>query len=109
MKRNKASNKATRVARYTRQIASAVKAIERPGKNSRLKRLFGRQNELPQEPSCKLLRASKFCDTLWLTDYVDYVIGNMNRDAGSKALAAPRRASRFDFALRCLDEVPRIH
>ena len=109
MKRNRASIKATKVARYTRKIATANTAIERPAKNSRLKQLFGMQNKLPPEPGCKLARASKFCDNVQLISYVNYVIGNMNRAAGSKALPAPRRERRFDFTLRCLDDVPKIH
>jgi ribosomal protein S20 len=108
MKRNKASNKATRVARYTNQTASAGTANVRSDGDSPLKRLFGRQNRLYLKPSYILTRANELSEMRQLLSYVNNAIDSMNRESSIKTSTALRRRSRFDFSLRCFDDVPKI-
>jgi hypothetical protein len=108
MKRNKASNKATRVARYTNQTASAGTANVRSDGDSPLKRLFGRQNGLYPKPNEILTRANELNETRQLISYINNAIETMNRGARIETSTALRRRSRFDFPLRCFDDVPKI-
>ena len=118
MKRDKASNKATRVARYTSKIASAGKVSE---KSARKERLFVSKAKPAADSVAEsiaaadsvadpaLTRVSRFRDTVKLFSYVNYVIGCKQRDTTAAPDSASRRASLFDFSLRYLDDVPRIH
>jgi hypothetical protein len=108
MKRNKALNEATRVAYQTKQVAVAETAVPRPAEGSPLKQPFAGSNKLPQNQSDILTSAYEFRDTRQLISYVKNLIDNISRDDSNKAYPAQRRKPRFDFSLRCLDEVPRI-
>jgi hypothetical protein len=109
MKRNKALNEATRVACNTRKIALAETADARPAaEDTPLERPFEGSNKLPQNQSDILTSAYEYRDTRQLLSYVHNLIDNIRRDASNKASPAQRRKPRFDFSLRCLDEVPRI-
>jgi hypothetical protein len=108
MKRNKALNGATRVACNTRKIALAETAVARPAEENPLRKPFGGSIKLPQNQSDLLTSAYEFRDTRQLLSYVNNLIDNISRDVGIKASPALRRKPRFDFSLRCLDEVPRI-
>jgi hypothetical protein len=121
MKRNKASSKATRVARYTRKIASAGTATARSEKGSGIKRPLFRKTlfsaklvaESISEPVSgadpMLTRASSFCARLKLNSYVNYLSHSKQRDTVTRPAFTAHRESRFDFSLRFLDDVPKIH
>jgi len=108
MKRNKALNEATKVACSTKQIVLAETAVARPAAGSPRKQPFGVSNKLPQNQSDTLTSVYEFRDTRQLISYINNLIGNISRDDSIKASPATGRKPRFDFSLRCLDEVPRI-
>ena len=108
MKRNKALNEATRVVCNTKQVVLAETAVARPTEESLLKQPFGGPIKAPQNQRDLLTSAYEFRDTRQLLSYVNNLIDNISRDVGIKASPALRRKPRFDFTLRCLDEVPRI-
>jgi hypothetical protein len=108
MKRNKALNEATRVACNTKQIALAETAVARPVEESPLNQPFGGSNKLPPNQSDILTSTYEFRDTRQLICYVNNLIDKISRNASNRASPALRRKPRFDFSLRCLDEVPRI-